>query len=256
MTALQKQKTLNKLIRQGWLQIFVNDNYDSYMLVEAAVEAGCTCIEYTIRRKDARAMIPWIKKNVSDMSVFVATLVDGSRAEKYLSQNVNSFLSVDEAVDLGVDGLISFLPFCKETYKKYADDLVIIPAVSTPGEAIEQFELGASLVKLANADKSPQKLKTLLTNTHGLLGTLLTGGMTTEIMPSYIEAGALVAAGGFDLFWKELGESATKEQVVEKIKLQLQVFATARRKYQPELAAAIERGEENLTTLLNACLEC
>ena len=35
-----KQETLNCLIRQGWLPVYGHDNYDSRMLVAAALEAG------------------------------------------------------------------------------------------------------------------------------------------------------------------------------------------------------------------------
>ena len=42
---------------QVFLPIFVQDHFDTKTLVEACVQAGCKCIEYTLRRADADEMI-------------------------------------------------------------------------------------------------------------------------------------------------------------------------------------------------------
>ena len=248
----RKRETLNALLCQGWLPIFVHDNYDSKVLVEAAVAAGCRCLEYTIRRHDAAKMIPWIKKEYPEAKVLVATLVDGPRAEAHLAETAPNFLSVQQAVDLGCDGLISYLGFRAETYAKFGDDLVIIPAVATPQEALNQFELGATMIKIADPDKSPIIVKVMRNNTHRLFGILVTGGMRVEVIPDYVEAGALVCAGGFDLYWPELGQDAPPEQIAVKVREHLDAVAAARKRYMPDLAEAIADGQTNLLDVIAA----
>lgn len=248
----RKRETLNALLRQGWLPIFVHDSYDSKVLVEAAVAAGCQCLEYTIRRHDAAKMIPWIKKEYPEIKVFAATLVDSSRVEAYLAETAPNFLSVQQAVDLGCDGLISYLGFRAETYAKFGDDLVIIPAAATPQEALDQFELGATMIKIADPDKSPIIIKVLRNNTHGLFGILVTGGMRLEVIPDYVEAGALVCAGGFDLYWPDLGENASVEQIAAKLREHIEAVAAARKRYLPDLAEVIAGGRTNLLEVIAA----
>ena len=53
--------------RQAFMPIFCRDDFDSRAEVEACVAAGCTVIEYTLRRPDAREMIPWVRKNYPDL---------------------------------------------------------------------------------------------------------------------------------------------------------------------------------------------
>jgi 2-keto-3-deoxy-6-phosphogluconate aldolase len=47
---------------QGFLPIFVKDDFQTRTLVEGCVEAGMKVIEYTLRREDAREAIPWIQE--------------------------------------------------------------------------------------------------------------------------------------------------------------------------------------------------
>jgi hypothetical protein len=48
--------------QQAFMPIFCSDAFDSKAQVEACVAAGCTVIEYTLRKSDAREMIPWIRR--------------------------------------------------------------------------------------------------------------------------------------------------------------------------------------------------
>lgn len=248
----RKRETLNAVLRQGWLPIFVHDDYDSKTLVEAAVTAGCRCLEYTIRRRDAATMIPWIKKEYPDVKVLVATLVDGPRAEAHLGKQVANFLSVQQAVDLGCDGLVSYLGFRAETYEKFGEDLVTIPAAATPQEALDQFERGATIIKIASPDKSPAKVKVLRMNTHQLFGLLVTGGMRVDLIPDYVEVGALICAGGFDMYWPELGKHASVKQISAKVREHLMAVSHARERYMPALAEAIASDQVDLTGVLAA----
>src|SRR5690606_4518040 len=110
-----KFAALNRIVAQGFVPIFVNDTHDSRELLAAAVEAGCNAVEYSCRRPDAREMIPWIKREFPHVVVMAATLMDGPRMERFLSRHRRGFLTVDEAVDLGADALVSFLRFRPET---------------------------------------------------------------------------------------------------------------------------------------------
>src|SRR6476660_7295449 len=102
-----KLERRDKVVRQGFLPIFVDDDWDSRTLMLGAIESGCTVVECSCRRKDARTLIPWIKREFPHVIVLGATLVDGPRASSYLMKTRPHFISVEEMVDLGVDGLVS-----------------------------------------------------------------------------------------------------------------------------------------------------
>ena len=244
-----KQAVKDDLVRQGFLPIYVHDDLDSRVLVEGAIEAGCRVLEYTCRRHDAREMIPWIKKSFPRVAVVGATLVDGPRAEAHLQGRRANFLTIDQMVDLGVDGLVSFLRFRPETYEKYGRDLVMIPGVGTPNEGLEQLELGADFLKFTVGKPAGSDLVlSLRTGTHECLPIMVTSGLTPGKIPQFIQAGIVLCSAGFDLTLKEereKGRPLTTRVVAARVRASLEAVAEARREHQPELYEAIKAGGEN-----------
>lgn len=245
-----KALTRDMAVRQGFLPIYVHDDLDSRMLVEGAVDAGCEVLEYTCRRHDARQMIPWIKKQFPHVKVFGATLMDGPRTEQALRRKTPNFMSVKEMVDLGADGLVSFLCFRPSTYQSYGDQLVLVPGVATANEALDQLELGADLIKAVIATTGGEELvcKSRIA-THGGLPFLVTGGVTSERMASMIAAGVVMGSAGFDLILKadlDTGRTITRKLVSERVRVMLETVRETRRTYQPDLFEAVEAGQPNL----------
>jgi len=193
-----------RLCNQVFIPIMVEDGIDTCLLVESAVKAGCDVIEYTCRRKDARKMIPWIKKEYPDMIVLGASLVDGVRSSSLLKAAKENFITVDEMVELGVDGLVSFMRFSEETYSKYGNDKIMIPGVETYNEAFTQMEWGADFIKIyGNNPLGSGFIRAGYQATHGLFPFFVSGGMKDESIRTYMRDGAVLCAAGFDLICSE-----------------------------------------------------
>ena len=239
----RKQKTKNQLVRQRFMPIFIHDDLDSKMLVAGAVEAGCMVLEYTCRRHDAREIIPWIKREYPHVAVFGASLVDGPKSSLFLSKHRPNFITIEEIVDLGVDGLISFLKFRPETYERYTNDLVMIPGVHTYNEALEQLELGADFVKiLGNTPYGAKIISFGRKATHELFPIMITGGMTEKTIPQFIKEGATLVTAGFDVILKkeiEKGEGITQQVVSAAVKRYIDATRESQRRYWPEYYAIL-----------------
>ncbi|MGH9844336.1 MAG: hypothetical protein ACREEM_36905 [Blastocatellia bacterium] len=249
VTSSAKRQVRDKLVRQGFIPIFVDDDLDSHLLVESAVEAGCTVLEYTCRRQDARTIIPWIKREFPHVAVAGASLVDGARASSFLSQTRPNFTTVDEMAELGVDGLVSFTRFRPETYSRYGRDLVMIPGVNSYNEALDELEKGADFIKLqGNTPWGADLVSSAVTPTHGLFPTLVTGGCSIETIPDFIRAGAVLVGTGFNVILKdeiEAGKAITRAAVISALRHMLSTVRQARSSYQLEFYQAVEKGGEN-----------
>ena len=245
-----KTETLDEVLRQGFLPIFVRDELDPRMLVDAAAAAGCRVLEYTCRRPDAREVIPWIKKTHPDIKVLGASLIDGPRSARSLTRVAPQFIGLEEMSDLGVDGFISMLRFRDQTYADYGQRMAMVPGVSTPNEAIDQLEVGADLVKAVVSTSAGMDLVCKSrAATHGLFPFLVTGGVTGDRLETCIEAGVLVGSAGFDLILGAdiaAGRAVTSELVEERIEAMLVALKHARQRHQPMLYEAIEAGRSSL----------
>lgn len=257
VTSTAKRQARDKLARQGFIPIFVNDDLDSRLLVESVVEAGCMALEYTCRRDDARTIIPWIKREFPHVAVLGASLVDGARAASFLSQTRPNYttvdemveLGVDEMVELGVDGLVSFMRFRPETYLRYSNDLILIPGVHGYNEALDELEKGADFIKLqGNTPWGAGLLSSAVDVTHGLFPTLVTGGCSMETIPDFIRSGAVLVGAGFNVILKDeikAGRATSREAIIPAIRRMLSVVRESRGIHQPEFYQAVEKGIAN-----------
>jgi hypothetical protein len=59
-------KHYRRVHQQGFMPIFVEDGRDARIEVEACVAAGMKAIEFTLRRRDAKELIPWIRREHPD----------------------------------------------------------------------------------------------------------------------------------------------------------------------------------------------
>ena len=87
------------------MPIFVNNGFDSKMLVEAGIEAGCRAIEYTLRRGDAHRMIPWIRENYPDLYLLVGSTLEDARIVRKMREKHPQLLTVEELARYSVDGV-------------------------------------------------------------------------------------------------------------------------------------------------------
>ncbi|MCB1103386.1 MAG: hypothetical protein H7A44_08265 [Opitutaceae bacterium] len=241
-----KYAALDTIVRQGFVPIFVRDNLDSRLLVEAAVRGGCRAIEYTCRRSDAATMIPWIKREFPDVVVMAATLVDGTRMQRFLKQHRDAFITVDEAVDLGADALVSFMRFRSETYEKYGEQCVMIPGVATQSEALDQLELGADLIKTIVSSTAGSELVAIAPPvTHHSIPFFVSGGVKADNLENYVKAGVVVTTAGFDVLLAGTDSSDLVDSGRRAIETMITTMQAARAKHQPHFHAAVQAGTPN-----------
>ena len=233
----RKFDTYRGMHQQAFMPIFCKDDVDSKAEVEACVAAGCTVIEYTLRKPDAREMIPWIRETYPDLYLLVGSLIDSDKIINQMRRKNPQLMTVDEVADMGVDGFVSMINWTQPTIEKYAASHVICPTAMTVGEALNMIEWGACFMKLAGND-IPFVKRCRGQASFDYMPIMVTGGQTPETMGASFEAGAVAVGTGFDLTLKEEPRSVGVDKIAEITKMYLQAAQGARAKAFPELAAA------------------
>jgi len=223
---------------QGFLPIFVDDEYDSKMLVEACIAAGMKAIEYTLRRRDAHKMVPWIRENHPDLFLLVGSTLDDEKIVRKMKRRHPQLLTVAELDAMDVDGYISMLGWSPESIRKYSATRLIMPTAMTVNEALFQVAAGAHFAKLHGSDLGLVK-RCRQSAAFDYCPILVTGGQTTEKIPETIDAGAILIATGFDLTIEGEPLDVAPEKVADAMKAHMDAVRVARARKWPELDAAI-----------------
>jgi 2-dehydro-3-deoxyphosphogluconate aldolase/(4S)-4-hydroxy-2-oxoglutarate aldolase len=126
----------------------------------------------------------------------------------------NPLPSVDDVVDAGAQYIVSAVNFRKETFKKYAGKLPIIPGCGSATEIVTQFSLGANFCKVFPAKElgGPAFIKAVDPAIHKLISLVPTGGTNAQNIGDYIEAGVLVLGGSFSAIEKPLFQKIVEQQ--------------------------------------------
>jgi 2-keto-3-deoxy-6-phosphogluconate aldolase len=212
---------------QAFLPIFTADDFDSKPLVEATLAAGCRVVEYTLRRRDAHEMIPWIRKNYPGVVLLVGSALDDDAIVRQMRVTRPQLRTLDELAELGVDGFVSPLGWKPENIRRFAATHVVIPAVMTPSEAYLAVGTGAHFVKLMGPDLGTLR-QCRMEAMHGYCPIMLTGGQSFDRIPDSIAAGALVIGTGFDLMLGTRGGDVPMRSVTETVAKYLKVTQSAR----------------------------
>jgi len=223
---------------QGFIPIFVRDEFDSKAELEACLEAGCKGVEYTLRRSDVREMIPWIRKNHPEVYLLVGSTIEDERIVRQMRRRHPQLMTIEEAADLGVDGFVSMLGWRLETIHRYAATHIVIPTATTTRDAVLQVGAGASFVKVLGPELDVVK-RLRAPAAFDYCPIMVTGGMTPERIALAIEAGAAVAGAGFDVLLKGKDAHASASEMAEAVRRSLQAVRDAREKHFPELVAAV-----------------
>jgi len=232
--------------RQGWLPIFVRDAFDAVFLADVCAAAGLPVIEITCRRPGVVEEIRRIRKRHPGLCILVGSTVDSDAMVRFLRRRIEGFPTLAELADLGVDGFVSRLPFADETIERYRRTHLLIPAAESAAEAYLLVAKGAHFAKFYAAWMfgGPAYVRTATAApTHGLLPILVTGGVTKETILPYLEAGAALLGGGFDMM---LGENYTRQQqepcrdgLICVVASYRDAVAAGRERVAPELARAV-----------------
>lgn len=232
--------TYRSIHSQAFMPIFVRDGYDSRLLVEACVTAGYRCIEYTLRREDAREIVPWTRRNFPRLKVVVGSTVDNDAiVRQQRARRYPGLMTIDEVADMDVHGFVSMIGWRPETIAKWAATHVIMPSAMTVNEAFEQVRAGAHFIKLSGADLSVVK-RVREAAAFDYCPVLVTGGVTPERMSEVYEKGAVMTATGFDLMLRDLSPRPALHDVTARLQHYQQSAVAARAAVYPELAAAAD----------------
>ena len=230
-------ETYRAVHEQGFIPLFVNDNYDSHRLIEACVAAGCRVIEYTQRRKDADQMIPWIRRRFPDLHVLAGSTLDDDRVARQARRRHPQVRTLAELADMGVDGFVSLVGWHPDNIRKYAATHLVVPAAMTVNEGYQQFAAGAHFIKVFGPDLA---LMRLCRNdaAFNYCPVLITGGMTRDRIPEAVAAGAMVIGSGFDLILKPFPGPLEAKDIAQVIRDYLATMQEAKRTAWPALSQA------------------
>lgn len=228
---------------QGFIPILTDDGFDSRMLVEAAVAAGCRVIEYTLRRRDADRMIPWVRENFPDLVLLAGSTLDDERIVRKQRRLHPQLRTLAELAEMGVDGFVSMIGFREETLRKYAGTHLLMPCAQTLTEAFRAVGAGAHVVKINGPDLTV--VRTCRAEAaHGFCPVFVTGGQFRERIPETVAAGAVLVGTGMDLLLKNETRGAAPPRVRDAIRSYLDVTRAARARHWPQLVPA--GGDEKL----------
>ncbi len=223
---------------QGFVPIFVQDDFDSRDLLEACLVSGVKVIEYTLRRPDASEMIPWIRKTHPDLYLMVGSTLDSDRIVGGMRRRHPQLMTLQQLVDTGVDGFVSMLGWSSESIRKYASTHVVIPSANTATQAFVQTDAGAHFTKLSGANLDLVR-QCRMPPTFEFCPIFVTGGVTTARMRDAMEAGGIVLASGFDVVLKGRSAEIGVKEIAEALSEYVAAAQQARREVWPEVAAAV-----------------
>jgi len=104
------RKNKKVLMEQKFVPIFVKDDFDAVFLAECSVAAGYRAIEITCRRDNVVDEIKCVKSAFPDLVVMVGSIVDDGPMLDKIKQQRPDFPSIEQLLDLGIDGLVCAMP--------------------------------------------------------------------------------------------------------------------------------------------------
>ncbi|MGA2069944.1 MAG: bifunctional 4-hydroxy-2-oxoglutarate aldolase/2-dehydro-3-deoxy-phosphogluconate aldolase [Sedimentisphaerales bacterium] len=217
--------TIQILLRDGFILVFNEDRLDIVKTAGALLEAGIGNMEVTCRIKKPLEKLKRLRKELPEFVAGAASLIDEPEMLKNfnLTHPDNPLPTIDEVVKAGARYLVSAVNFSKETYKKYAGKLPIIPGCGSATEIIQQFSLGANLCKVFPAKElgGPSFIKAVDPAIHKLISLVPTGGTNAQNIPDYIDAGVLVLGGSFSAIEKPVFAKIVEQQDYKLLKSEL-----------------------------------
>jgi len=219
---------------QGFLPIFVRDDFDTQVLLEGCLEAGVRVIEYTLRRQDAHVMIPKLRQQYPDLCILAGSTLDDDGMIHQLRRRNPVLLTLAELDAIGVDGFVSMLGYREESIRRYAGRRLLIPAANTLNDAYFQVGAGAHFAKFVGSDLALVKY-CRMQPTHGFCPIMVTGGASLDRIEEIVAAGAVLVGSGFDLMLR--GETnITPHKVATVVRAYCAAVQAARNKTWPALA--------------------
>lgn len=223
---------------QGFVPIFVEEQPDPKTLIEACLQAGVTCIEYTLRCPDANTMIPWIRQNYPDICLLAGSTLDDDDIIRKAKKRHPQLLTLSALAEIGVDGFVSMVGWKLGNIAKYSPTHIVCPCAQTVREAFLQLGAGSHFIKVLGPSldfvntcrKGP---------TFGACPIMITGGMSIERIDAAVEAGAVIVGAGFDLLLRGQPSNISSRKIADVLKQYIEAVKESRAEYYPDIGTAI-----------------
>ena len=233
-------ENIRRILQQAFVPILVADDVDPFLEIEAVLNAGLNVIEFTLRRPDARRVLPEVRRRYPDLTLLAGSVLDSEKIVAQLSKRNPQLCTVEELMELGVDGIVSVFDFSGDTYARYRENKVMIPACSTPAEAFRQVEAGAHFVKILSSYEPAIAVMNSAPAFH-MVPVFVTGGMSLETIPVMAGKGLAVFAAGFDVIGGGIPAPWNAQTLTERLRLFADTARKARNTVYPGLDAALRR---------------
>jgi 2-dehydro-3-deoxyphosphogluconate aldolase/(4S)-4-hydroxy-2-oxoglutarate aldolase len=184
-------------------------------IADALYRGGVRMIEVTFNTPGAAEIIKSLTKSYSDkMIIGAGTVLDAETARTAILSGAQFVLSPSLHGDV--------IQMCN----KY--NVLAVPGVFTPTEAITAWELGARVVKVFPAGPvGPSYVKQLL-GPLDQLKIIVVGGINEENFGSFIQAGAIGAGIGSDLVNRKLADEGDYDEIYRRAKHFRKIFGELR----------------------------
>jgi len=241
---VSKRETLGRILRHGFVPIMVHDQLPPLQCLEQMEHAGVQAVEISCQHPEALQLLALAKAKFPDMAVGAAAVLEDGRMRDFVRGRDIPVPSLDQVVDVGADFLVSIFAFEDATYERYRDSHVIIPGVTTPGEAKRAMDAGANLLKITNPHLlgGPDFFRALDPATYHALPYYVTGGMKANIASGYIDAGALAIGAGLDIIlggdYTSLQAAFDDQLMLERLREYVAGIDRARQRHQPDVPYA------------------
>jgi len=182
------------------------DEDDIVPVAEAVHEGGVTALEVTADAKRCSEMIAAVDRATADTDAIVGagTVMDAAAARNVIEAGAEFVLAPNLNEDV--------IDVCNR------EGVVCIPGVMTPTEAAEAMEAGADMLKMFPASTVGPGHIGALQGPLGDVPIMPTGGVSTDNVADYFDAGAVAVGAGSALVdydaieredWDGVRESAT-----------------------------------------------
>jgi 2-dehydro-3-deoxyphosphogluconate aldolase / (4S)-4-hydroxy-2-oxoglutarate aldolase len=180
-------------------------------IADALYRGGVRIIEVTFNTPNASEIIKNLTKLYSDkMIIGAGTVLDAQTARTAILSGAQFILSPSLHADV--------IQMCN----KY--NILAVPGVFTPTEAITAWELGAKIVKIFPAGiVGPNYIKQLL-GPLNQLRIMVVGGINEENFGSFMQAGAMGAGIGSDLVNRKLADAEDYDEIYRRAKHFTEIF--------------------------------
>lgn len=177
------------------------DETDIVPVARALYEGGVTALEITADSKRCSDMIAAVDRELAETDAIVGagTVTDAATARNVIEAGAQFVLA--PSVDTGV------IDTCNR------HNTVAVPGVMTPTEAVRAMEAGADILKMFPASTVGPSHIGALQGPLGDIPIIPTGGVSTDNVADYFDAGAVAVGAGSALINYEAIEDNDMESV-------------------------------------------